>query len=165
MSAAFKLYEMTGEVIDLCDALVEAGVDDDTASEALSAYLDGSSETIEQVCRYLAYLKRQSEALKAEEDDLRAKRKARENAETRIKDALKDLLDRVGKDKIEAGVFTVSLQPSPASVELSIPPEELPKTFQRVTIEADKAALKDVLAAGVPVEGAQLVVRKHVRIR
>jgi hypothetical protein len=52
------------------------------------------------------------------------------------------------------------------AVELDVEPIDLPEEFQRrkITIEADKTALKDAIKAGVIVDGCQLVERRSWKL-
>ena len=54
---------------------------------------------------------------------------------------------------------------SSKSVDVLIEPEQLPEQYQRVTVAADKAALKDALGRGEIIVGCSLVSRQNMQIK
>jgi hypothetical protein len=51
------------------------------------------------------------------------------------------------------------------SVEVNCEPEQLPENMQRVTIAADKAAIKDALSKGESIQGCALVTRQNMQVK
>lgn len=51
------------------------------------------------------------------------------------------------------------------SVEVTGEPEQLPEQYQRVTVAADKAAIKDALGKGELIPGCSLVSRQNMQIK
>ena len=94
----------------------------------------------------------------------------RKNAITRTAEWLKENLSaylRVhGMHSVSAGAFKIAKQKnSQPSVILNISAEALPTEFQRITIEADKTALKLALKNGTEIDGVSLETGEHLRIR
>ena len=93
----------------------------------------------------------------------------RKNAVTRTLDWLKqnlaDYLTMTDRKSVTAGEFKISKQKSAPSVVIEIPIEELPAEFHRVTIEADKNALRTAIQRGRRINGVAVVRREHIRLR
>ena len=52
-------------------------------------------------------------------------------------------MEHTGIDKINSSLFSIALsKPKAGAVIINIPVEELPQEYQKVTITADKTALK-----------------------
>lgn len=94
----------------------------------------------------------------------------RKNAITRTAEWLKDNLSAYlsvhGMRSVYAGEFKIAKQKnSQPSVILNIDAEALPTEFQRLTIEANKEALKEALNNGTEIDGVALITGEHIRIR
>ena len=87
----------------------------------------------------------------AEADRLDGLRRAATNKADRLKSRLLDSMQRKGEDVLTGRLGKVRVQHSgSASVVLLADPEDLPARFQRVTVAADKTALKAALAEQDP---------------
>lgn len=51
------------------------------------------------------------------------------------------------------------------SVDVQCEPEQLPDNFQRVTVAADKTAIKDALSKGELIPGCSLVTRQNMQVK
>lgn len=160
--AAQTIYDILDETLLLKAVLLDSEIDD--VDEAIQAYLASSAEQkFESYCKLIRSLDRESDALRAERDDLYAKLKARENAAQRLKDRLAMFMQASGQAKLPAGVFSISTQQSQSVDVLDV--DALPEQYRRVKVEPDKTAIKEALKSGAQVPGAQLVESTHVRIR
>ena len=82
-----------------------------------------------------------------------------------MKDTLLADLQQHGERRTTAGNFKIARQKnSQPSVILNIEAEALPTEFQRLTIEANKEALKEALNNGTEIDGVALVTGEHIRI-
>ena len=66
--------------------------------------------------------------------------------------------------KVKMPLFTAWLAET-VSVTISVDPQALPAQYQRLTIDADKAALKAACQAGAQIDGVDLVSKRGVRWR
>jgi hypothetical protein len=77
-------------------------------------------------------------------------------------------MEATGKGKLETARFRLSVQANGGAqpLEVTVPPEQLPQQYQAVRVEADKAALREALAAGATIPGVTLLPRgTSLRIR
>ena len=138
----------------------------------LGQWFDESKMAIEAKCEAVARLTKEWEAkAKARGEEAKsllcaaAADKARCE---RLKLYTKECLQRLGRNKVNAGPYVVSVQRNAgvAPLEISVQPHELPPTFHRVTVETDKELLRASLEAGAVVPGAKLGERGYsLRIR
>lgn len=106
-------------------------------------------------------LKAEIDALKAEEDKIKARRQARENNLARIKELLKMTLKGEKFKSIKNSIYYSNTKLVEVD-DISLLPKEYLKYKDP---EADKATIKKVLESGIKVEGARLVENSSVVIR
>ena len=148
------LYEINAEL----ENLMEIAVDPETGeiSEDLAKQIDALSmakdEKIEGVACFIKNLKADAKAIKDEVKSLQARAKAAENKAERLTDYLKYYLNG---EKFKTAKVSISYRNSESVLveDASV----LPAEYQRVTVEADKVAIKDAIKAGASIEGATLV--------
>jgi len=166
MSAAPTIYTLAEDVLRLHALLLDAECTEETIDQAITEFLRGAgTEKLEQYCKLIRSLGREAKAIREEEKDLAAKRKARENAEERMKGRLQMVLEAGGLSKIDAGVFSIALQNNPPALtidegtdlpdELMIVPPPVP----------NKDLIRERLEAGEEIPGCRLTQGRHVRIR
>jgi hypothetical protein len=77
-------------------------------------------------------------------------------------------LQNMHKTQVKGDLFTLALQANPASVDVSVPVDQLPEQYVRVQPEerhADKRAILDALQQGIDVLGCTLTRTQSLRIR
>jgi len=88
---------------------------------------------------------------------------AHNNVAKRVKEMIKNDMERHGLKKVDAGIFNVRMHKnSVPTLHVYCDAEELPKRFQKIEINNDE--LRFALAHGEEVENAELVKGEHVRI-
>ena len=96
-------------------------------------------------------------------NQFQAKATAHNNLAKRLKQRLLDDMQQHGIKKVNTGIFTIREQVNGvASLEVEVPPEQLPEEFQK--IEIDTATLRAALEFGEEVDGAYLKKGTHLRI-
>lgn len=157
-----SLYDLTTDFTKLMDS------EDDDITTALVEIVAGEIEAkTENICKFIKLLDGTAEQFKAEEERIRAARKALENKADRAREYMKGALLEAGIDKVSAGTFKVSVGLSGGSVAIddlaSIPPRFLtviPEQYQ-----PDKTAIKAAIKAGEEVPGAHIEAGYQLRIR
>lgn len=163
-----NLYELNAEFNQLWMLLEDEEVDEEMVIGAFETATEDLTFKLENCCKYIKNIDAEIAGLKAEEERLYARRKAKENAVKRLKELMKLAMNTAGEKKLPCGTFTVSVQNNPASVvmdEQCI--ENIPEDYLKYRDpEIDKKKLKDHLEKGIAPEGiAHLEVSSSVRIR
>lgn len=166
MSAAPTIYTLQEDVLRLHALLLDAECTEETVVQAITAFLESAgAEKLEQYCKLIRSMDREAKAIREEEKDLAAKRRARENAIERMKGGLQMLLETAGQTKVAAGVFTVALQDNPAALTID-EGAEIPAELMVVPDPVPNSSLiKERLEAGEEIPGCRLTRGRHVRIR
>ena len=162
-----KLWEIAAELDGIEDRIAEAGGELTPEIEAELDALTGDFEAkAERVALYYRQLIANAEAAGVEVSRLtRIQRRYKAGAE-RIRGYLHRQMQVTETQEVKTALVTVSRRLNPAAISFDGDPASLPEEFQRVTVSADKAALKAAhkegreLPAGVHVErGESLRVR------
>lgn len=123
--------------------------------------LDGETDVLDMIDRHLAASQDDAAlaaAIKAQEDDLRARRQRIELRSAAHRDAIRLIMQAAGQRKLERPRGTISLSAARLSVQI-IDDTAIPSqlcTVKTIT-SPDKAAIKAQLEAGEDVPGACLV--------
>ena len=158
------LFELTDAITDIIDDLVDALMADDTEAvesliEELDSLYSARSEKHEGYIHVIKNAEAAADACYKEANAFYARNKA-------LKDTLMADLHQHGETRTTAGTFKIARQKnSQPSVILNIAAEALPTDYQRITIEANKEALKDALKNGTEIDGVSLETGEHLRIR
>lgn len=171
------LYEITDDIRAL-EEMIEASMVDaegnprDPTEEEKFAILDMIAETeeafrakAERICKFRADLIGDAEKFKAEEERLARRRRTKENKAAALKMYLDLAMERIGQDKIEAGVFRLRRQNNPPSVYVAMPDLLAEDYFHIIpeSREIDKVKIKKDFAVGAYPWGA-IVQAKSLRI-
>ena len=171
-----NLYEIGEKLRDTVTRLFEAeveikdkGADKDVLQkeiDELSATFDDlqleQDDKIENYIKAIRNLKNAQEGFTAEAKYFEARAKACETIGKRLKESLLTFLQLNGLTHHSVGKFRIRRQKnSQPTVTVEIPAEQLPEEFQKVTIEADKTAIKN---AEEIVDGVTIETGEHLRI-
>ena len=164
------LFDLTQTISDLVDDLVDAHIAGDTEEiqalfEELDSLYGARSEKHVGYIHVIKNAESAAENCKAEASLFAKRANALKNLASRLKETLRMDLREHGEKSTTAGNFKIARQNGAPRVVVRIDPESLPDDFQRITIEADKSALKDALKRGESVDGVELEISEHVRIR
>ena len=160
-----SLYELTGDYLRAYDLIDTEEYDEDMLMEILEELNDDIEVKAEGYAKVMKNLSAEAEALKKEEERLYARRKAKENAVSRMKKSLQEAMEATGKTKFKTELFSFNIQANAPSVMLHKDPVEIPAEYQKVTIEADKTAIKEALKRGEQLDFASLEQSASLRIR
>ena len=165
-----KLYELTHDYL----ALIEAIDNDEIPEEAIADTLESITACIEDKADSIACLLKnldaECKAIKAEEERLAERRKAKEKAHERIKQYLSDTLQRAGIDKVETARNRITFRKSEV-VEVA---EDVFTSWARMhrddllTYSApkpNKTEIKKALKDGIAIEGAELRINQNIQIK
>lgn len=154
-----KLYE----IADIYTNLEEIEEDVDVSS-ALANVEGALEDKLESIAKVIKNLDAMADAYEDEERRLKAKKQAAKKRVDGLKKYVKDNLEAMGKDKVEAGIFKWSLQYSPP--KLVITDESLiPDEFFVIERKPIKSEIKKAIEAEQTIDGAEIVREKHLRLR
>ena len=194
-----NLYEMTAdfaELFDNYDAIVNIEftpdgkggfVDDDgnpvdpeerrrEMQQAWFDTLDGMEQELvrkaENVAVYIKNIESEAKTLKAEEDKLKARRQAKENAAKRMREYLMDCMKQANISKIDEPKAVISLRNNPESVEISDENdfiswanEDHDEYLRYKAPEINKTAVKNALKSGAEIPFAALTRSQSLTIK
>lgn len=159
------LFQIAGEFEKLYSLATQEQLDEDLFNGTLEA-LTGELEV--KGAGYVAVINQlDMEAKKAKElaDAFKLKADARVNAISRMKDALKVAMTKIGTDKIDTGDFTIKLQKNGGKQPMLIT-DDVPNDYLKVIYEPDKDKIRKALEDGSELSFAHLEERgKHVVIK
>ena len=163
-----SIYELKAEFDTLWTILEDELADDEVIADAFQTATEDLADKLENCCKYIKNCETEIAGLKAEEERLNARRKAKENAVKRLKELMKMAMLAAGEKKIQCGTFTTSVQNNAPSVVLDEPYiENIPQEYLRIKEpEIDRKKMLEDLKAGKDLEGlAHLEVGQSLRIR
>jgi len=140
------LYEITGELRELQN-MIEEGADPDVVNDTIESVEFDLEQKAEGYVMVIRNLEAQAKAIKDEEKRLREKRLAAENGIERLKKRLFDSMNATGKKKLNAGVFTLSVQKNGGALPVIIDAdvENMPKEMLKIDIKPDTKKIAELL--------------------
>ena len=160
------LLMQAGALVALLDA--PEGADADALSSELAAWIEGTDDKLTAYWAVVRRIDAEAEQLRALEQTLAKRRRYLDSQAERVKGMAGELLvarEALGEEpKVKMPLFTAWLAET-VSVSISVDPQALPAQYQRLTIDADKSALKAACQAGAQIDGVDLVSKRGVRWR
>lgn len=162
-----KLWEITEELDAIGEALIEGGGELTPELEARLDALEGEFERkVERIALYVQECNANAAAVKLEADRLTARARAFERKADGLKNYLLFTMKRADWDKLTTPLVSVGVQKnSRPSIRWPGDPATAPEAFRRTIVQVDGQAAYEAYRAGDPLEGFQVVVGEHVRIR
>jgi hypothetical protein len=137
------------------EAIEQAGLDDEQLVQDMiegeTSFLELSQRLLGKILETKAMVSVQKEIL----DSLKERKIRFETREEQLRALLQNALNLAGLRKLEFPEATVSVTPGRQSVVI-VDEGQLPDEFMKIEKRPDKSAIKEVLARGLPVEGAAL---------
>lgn len=169
--ASNTLYELSLGFQQVINLLTDPEMDFDEETQAnLIETLNGIEMDIHQKCENMTKVIRdfesQAEILDSEIKRLMGRKKTLENKANFLRAGIKGTMENTGIDKVNSSLFSISLsKPKIGAVVINIPVEELPQEYQKVTITADKIAIKNDIKNGVVIDGVEIQEERTLTIR
>lgn len=165
-----SIYELKNEFNTLWAILEDEGASDDVILDAFATATEDLTEKLENCCKYIANEKAAIEGLKAEEDRIKARRQAKENAVDRLKKLMADAMNMAGEKKLPCGTFTCSIQANPPKTVIDVSLADIPTKYlipqlPKVDTKALTADLKNPETADGLASIAHLEQGESLRIR
>lgn len=154
-----NLYELTGDILTLQNML-EEDVDPEVLADTLEAVSGEYEIKIESYAKVIRNLEADVVAIKSEEKRLSDKRKTLDANINRLKKAMFDSMKATDTSKIKGKLFTVAIQKNggklPVIMAEGVTTDHLPDQLVTVVEKPNLDAIREVLEAGVLVEGFSL---------
>jgi len=159
-----NLYQITQEAQYLAALLETEELTPELEAELLINQEQLQSKGI-NYAKVIANYQSESDQIDAEIKRLKALKESRDKKVTWLTESLKNAMLVSGIEKIDSPLFKISLRRS-ESVEVEVP-EALPVDWQvkKVTITADKIAIKKAIKEGYSITGARLVENFNLSIK
>jgi hypothetical protein len=159
-----NLYQITQEAQYLAALLETEELTPELEAELLINQEQLQSKGI-NYAKVIANYQSESDQIDAEIKRLKALKESRDKKVTWLTESLKNAMLVSGIEKIDSPLFKISLRRSEA-VEVEVP-EALPVDWQvkKVTITADKVAIKKAIKEGYSINGARLVENFNLQIK
>lgn len=149
-----SIYDLKNEFNTLWALLENEDATEDVILDAWDTAADDLKEKLENCCKYIANEESIIDGFKAEEERLHARRKAKENAISRLKILMREAMNTAGEKKMECGTFTCSVQNNPPKAVIDVSLADVPTkylipqlpTVDKKTLLADLKADPDALA-------------------
>lgn len=164
-----SLYNLTTDMLDLQNQLIESIDDDGVVDTLISSALEvKEKEFLEKAVAVAAvYRKFDNEITLYEQEIKRLQdyKKRLENCRDRVKSNLSTACERLGIEEIKGMYANISFRSS-ENVEIDnldlIPKEYL---TEKVEIKPDKTAIKKAIIAGKDIQGAHIEKHKNINIK
>lgn len=147
---AITLDEETGEII---------------GNDAFESIVMDAENKCLSTAKYLKELKYEADAIRNEERTLAARRKALESKHEYLKSMLKQGMESIGAYKMNDSQVSISFRNNPASAVIECDVDSLPDEFKKISIEANKSAIRDALKAGAIIDGCHLQQTQSIIIK
>ena len=159
-----NLYQITQEAQYLAVLLETEELTPELEAELLINQEQLQSKGI-NYAKVIANYQSESDQIDAEIKRLKALKESRDKKVTWLTESLKNAMLVSGIEKIDSPLFKISLRRSEA-VEVEVP-EALPVDWQvkKVTITADKVAIKKAIKEGYSITGARLIENFNLSIK
>lgn len=160
-----NLYEITTEMQSILDAMLDGGVDSPEAMNALTEHLSGLDSVLESkadaYAGIIAELTARADARTKEAQRIRTLATADQALADRLKERLKEAMERTGKTRLETARFRMAVAGNGGKQPMivNVDPLDLPPELIFTTVSPDKDAIRAVLEAGGTVEGCALLPR------
>lgn len=163
------LYDITGRAVELLELAEEEELDEEVLKDTLESIEGEFDVKIESYCKVCKNLDADIDAIKAEIERLETKLKYKKNNRDRIKAVMFSAMRVLGKNAAGGLVLNAKIKKNGGKAPLIVDEKEaknLPFEFQKVTVEADTAAIRDALEHGRELSFAHIGERgEHLEIK
>ena len=142
------MYELTEDYLSLLDLADDPDVPADSIADTMEAIETEIEIKADNVARILREMSARSDALKAEEQRMAAKRRDLEAKHDALKKRLEEMMRKTGKTKFKTDLFSFSIQknggkiPIIMDVETADLPDDLVIVSEKPDLEAIRAYIE-----------------------
>ena len=146
MSHTWEVYKLTNAYNELLQLLYDEEADGQTVIDTLDSIESALEDKADCIASMMQGLQNDIDGLQKEIARLQARKKVLENSKERLKGYIEAAMRATGKTKFKTMLYTYGIRKAGArALVLDCDPAELPPEFQRVTVAADNAAIKEAM--------------------
>ncbi len=180
MSRLFEISDVFAQIFDEFDEIIDDAVENGSErAEVEKAWFEAlnSIETefeikAENIAQFIKELKAKSDALKSEENKLKARRTVYENKAECLKRYLKENMEKINRKKIETARSKILIRNNAPSLSIAhesefirmLESENRRELLKYPEPEIKKNDIKNLMKAGEVFEGAELITTKSIII-
>lgn len=165
-----KLYALANDYLALLDAIDNDEIPEEAIADTLESITACIDDKADSIACLLKNLDADIVAIKAEEERLAERRKAKERQKERIKQYLSETLQSAGITKIETARNKITFRKSET---VEVDEESFIAWAQKHRDDlltysaptADKTAIKKALKDGIEIVGAELRINNNIQIK
>ena len=145
-----NLYELTNELRtfnEMAAEMTPEKLTDQVYKDTFDGLSGAYDDKAEGWCKYIKNVDAEAKAVKEEAQRLMARAKALENHRDKMKNTLYQSMKMVGKTEA-GGLLKAKIQKNGGLLPVIVDDVEIPEEYQKITIEANKEAIRDALDQG-----------------
>lgn len=167
-----KLYELSKDYENLILAIENGDIPETAITDTLESITTLLDEKADNIACWIKQLTAEAEAIKAEEDKLKARRTAKLNRAERLTNYLAECLTNAGRNKIETARNVISFRKTPgkvvfdnekAFVEWAQKHADGLLTYKEPT--TNRAAIQDYIKLGGQLDGVRIESSQNLAIK
>ena len=167
-----KLYELSKDYESLILAIENGDIPEEAIADTLESIELMLDEKADNIACWIKRLTAEAEAIKAEEDKLKARRAAKLNRAERLTNYLAECLTNAGRNKIETARNVISFRKTPAKVVFDNEKAFVDwaqkyadgfLTYKEPTV--NKTAIKDYINGGGQLDGVRIESSQNLAIK
>lgn len=167
-----KLYELANDYENLMAAIENGDIPEEALADTLESITALLDEKADNIACWIKQLTAEVEAIKAEEDKLKARRTAKLKRAERLTEYLAECLTNSGIPKIETARNVISFRKNPPAVVF----DDEAKFIEWAQVHADgllnyakpkvdRVAVKVALENGAEIEGCRIESKLNIQIK
>lgn len=169
---SMKLYELSKDYENLILAIENGDIPEEALQDTLESIEVLLDEKADNIACWIKQLTAEAEAIKAEEDKLKARRTAKLNRAERLTEYLAECLTNAGRNKIETARNVISFRKTPPKVvfdnegkfiEWAMNNADSLLKYSKPTV--DRTAVKVALENGAEIEGVRIESSANIQIK
>lgn len=168
-----SLYELDNSIIELLEnGFNEECIDKETGEilfDKSQMFLDqlqlDRKSKLENIALFIKNLESEADAIKQEEQNLAARRKAKENKANQLREYIKSSMLILNEPKFETSRVAMSFRTSKVVEVTDVNLLDRQYIKEKIDYTADKKAIKEALENGIEVAGACIKENKNLQIK
>lgn len=167
-----KLYELAQDYENLMAAIENGDIPEEALADTLESIELLLDEKADNIACWIKQLIAEAEAIKAEEDKLKARRTAKLNRAERLTNYLAECLTNAGRNKIETARNVISFRRNPPTVVfndekkfIEWAQENADSLLKYEKPKVDRTAVKVALENGAQIAGVRIENKLNLQIK